>query len=78
MPTGVQRDTTRMEKVQEMQDEYAWLLEQLPKGRPVPSEVTDIRWMIEELRVSYFAHALGTAYPVSDKRIVKAIDAAAP
>ncbi|MFJ5093173.1 ATP-dependent RNA helicase HrpA [Streptomyces sp. NPDC088557] len=78
MPTGVQRDTTRMEKVQEMQDEYAWLLEQLPKGRPVPSGVTDIRWMIEELRVSYFAHALGTAYPVSDKRIVKAIDAAAP
>ncbi|MET9433704.1 ATP-dependent RNA helicase HrpA [Streptomyces sp. NPDC006551] len=78
MPTGVQRDTTRMEKVQEMLDEYAWLLEQLPKGRPVPKEVTDIRWMIEELRVSYFAHALGTAYPVSDKRIVKAIDAAAP
>ncbi|MFF3501997.1 ATP-dependent RNA helicase HrpA [Streptomyces sp. NPDC003247] len=78
MPTNVQRDTTRMEKVHEMQDEYAWLLEQLPQGRPVPSAVLDIRWMIEELRVSYFAHALGTAYPVSDKRIVKAIDAAVP
>ncbi|MEU7428438.1 ATP-dependent RNA helicase HrpA [Streptomyces sp. NPDC040750] len=76
MPTGVQRDTTRMEKVHEMQDEYAWLLEQLPQGQPVPASVLDIRWMIEELRVSYFAHALGTAYPVSDKRIVKAIDAA--
>jgi ATP-dependent helicase HrpA len=78
MPTNVQRDTTRMQKVHEMQDEYAWLLEQMPQGRPVPSSVLDIRWMIEELRVSYFAHALGTAYPVSDKRIVKAIDAAAP
>ncbi|MGY5046780.1 ATP-dependent RNA helicase HrpA [Streptomyces sp. 900105755] len=78
MPTNVQRDTTRMEKVHEMQDEYAWLLEQLPKGRPVPQQVLDIRWMLEELRVSYFAHALGTAYPVSDKRIVKAIDSAAP
>ncbi|MGV9566119.1 ATP-dependent RNA helicase HrpA [Streptomyces sp. NPDC003480] len=78
MPTNVQRDTTRMAKVHEMRDEYAWLLEQLPKGRPVPQQVLDIRWMIEELRVSYFAHALGTAYPVSDKRIVKAIDAAAP
>jgi ATP-dependent helicase HrpA len=78
MPTNVQRDTTRMEKVHEMQDEYAWLLEQLPQGRPIPSSVLDIRWMIEELRVSYFAHALGTAYPVSDKRIVKAIDAAVP
>ncbi|RMB79943.1 ATP-dependent RNA helicase HrpA [Streptomyces shenzhenensis] len=78
MATGVQRDTTRMEKVHEMQDEYAWLLEQFPQGRPVPAVVLDIRWMIEELRVSYFAHALGTAYPVSDKRIVKAIDAAVP
>ncbi|MBL1107781.1 ATP-dependent RNA helicase HrpA [Streptomyces sp. 5-8] len=78
MPTNVQRDTTRMEKVHEMQDEYAWLLEQLPQGRPVPTSVLEIRWMVEELRVSYFAHALGTAYPVSDKRIVKAIDAAAP
>ncbi|MFE2639658.1 ATP-dependent RNA helicase HrpA [Streptomyces scopuliridis] len=78
MPTSVQRDTTRMEKVHEMRDEYAWLLEQLPRGRPVPQQVLDIRWMIEELRVSYFAHALGTAQPVSDKRIIKAIDAAAP
>ncbi|GGV39694.1 ATP-dependent RNA helicase HrpA [Streptomyces spectabilis] len=78
MPANAQRDTTRMEKVREMRDEYAWLLEQLPGGRPVPQEVLDIRWMIEELRVSYFAHALGTAYPVSDKRIVKAIDAAVP
>ncbi|MFF4496524.1 ATP-dependent RNA helicase HrpA [Streptomyces sp. NPDC001546] len=78
MPTGVQRDTTRMEKVHEMRDEYLWLLEQLPKGRPVPEAVTEIRWMIEELRVSYFAHALGTAYPISDKRIVKAVDALAP
>ncbi|OXS30961.1 ATP-dependent RNA helicase HrpA [Streptomyces sp. XY006] len=78
MPTNVQRDTTRMEKVREMQDEYAWLLEQMPQGRPVPRQVLDVRWMLEELRVSYFAHALGTAYPVSDKRIVKAIDALAP
>ncbi|TDT28466.1 ATP-dependent helicase HrpA [Streptomyces sp. BK208] len=78
MPTGVQRDTSRMEKVHEMRDEYAWLLEQMPQGRPVPQQVLDVRWMIEELRVSYFAHALGTAYPVSDKRIVKAIDALAP
>ncbi|MFD7689850.1 ATP-dependent RNA helicase HrpA [Streptomyces sp. NPDC059781] len=78
MPSNVQRDSTRMAKVHEMRDEYAWLLEQLPQGRPVPRQVLDIRWMIEELRVSYFAHALGTAYPVSDKRIVKAIDAAVP
>jgi ATP-dependent helicase HrpA len=74
MPTGVQRDTTRMEKVREIQAEYAELLAAQPAGRPVPAAVRDIRWMIEELRVSYFAHALGTAFPVSDKRVFKALD----
>ncbi|MER6143756.1 ATP-dependent RNA helicase HrpA [Streptomyces sparsogenes] len=78
LPTNAERDRARMAKVKEMRDEYAWLLEQFPAGRPVPREALEIRWMIEELRVSYFAHALGTAYPVSDKRIVKAIDAVAP
>ncbi|GAA4677005.1 ATP-dependent RNA helicase HrpA [Streptomyces chumphonensis] len=78
LPTHAERDRSRMAKVKEMQDEYAWLLEQFPAGRPVPAQAREIRWMIEELRVSYFAHALGTAYPVSDKRIVKAVDAAAP
>ncbi|ARZ69280.1 ATP-dependent helicase [Streptomyces albireticuli] len=78
LPSNVDRDRARMAKVKEMRDEHAWLLEQFPKGRPVPQEALDIRWMIEELRVSYFAHALGTAHPVSDKRIVKAIDQLAP
>ncbi|MFI0937326.1 ATP-dependent RNA helicase HrpA [Streptomyces sp. NPDC021020] len=76
MPTGVQRDATRMEKVREIQAEYAELLAAQPAGRPVPASVREIRWMIEELRVSYFAHALGTAFPVSDKRVFKALDAA--
>ncbi|MFD8094176.1 ATP-dependent RNA helicase HrpA [Streptomyces malaysiensis] len=78
LPGNADRDRARMAKVREMRDEYAWLMEQFRPGRPVPQEALEIRWMIEELRVSYFAHALGTAYPVSDKRIVKAIDAAAP
>jgi ATP-dependent helicase HrpA len=36
----------------------------------------EVRWMIEELRVSYFAQTLKTAYPVSEKRIYRAIDEA--
>ena len=38
--------------------------------------LTPVRWMIEELRVSYFAQTLKTAYPVSEKRIYRAIDEA--
>ncbi len=33
------------------------------------SRLEEIRWMLEELRVSLFAQQLGTAYPVSVKRI---------
>ncbi|MDG9702422.1 ATP-dependent RNA helicase HrpA [Streptomyces sp. DH37] len=78
LPSNAERDRARTAKVKEMRDEYEWLLEQFPPGRPVPREAREIRWMLEELRVSYFAHSLGTAYPISDKRIVKAVDAAAP
>jgi ATP-dependent helicase HrpA len=38
------------------------------EGRHDP-RLTEIRWMLEELRVSLFAQQLGTAYPVSIKRI---------
>jgi ATP-dependent helicase HrpA len=46
----------------------------LPAGQGSSEQVDRIRWMIEELRVSYFAQQLGTAYPVSEKRIHKAMD----
>jgi len=46
------------------------------KGSVVPDEVAEIRWMIEELRVSFFAQTLGTKYPVSEKRVKQAIEAA--
>ncbi len=42
--------------------------------RGLPGDDGRIRWMIEELRISYFAQTLGTAYPISEKRIYRAID----
>jgi ATP-dependent helicase HrpA len=36
--------------------------------------VRQLRWMIEELRVSYFAQPMKTAYPVSEQRLLRAID----
>ncbi|WP_460306055.1 ATP-dependent RNA helicase HrpA [Actinocorallia aurea] len=38
----------------------------------------EVRWMIEEYRVSLYAQSLGTRFPVSDKRIRKAITEARP
>jgi ATP-dependent helicase HrpA len=76
LPHHAERDAARLAKVRQLAEEYAGLLASLPPGQPVPEGAAEVRWMIEELRVSYFAHALGTAYPVSDKRIRKAIEAA--
>ena len=36
------------------------------------AELENFRWMLEELRVSLFAQALGTRYPISEKRLEKA------
>ncbi|AIY65374.1 ATP-dependent RNA helicase HrpA [Pseudoalteromonas piratica] len=36
-------------------------------------KLEEIRWMVEELRISLFAQNLGTAYPISLKRIQNAI-----
>mgnify|MGYP003321237925 FL=1 len=38
------------------------------------SQLSEIRWMIEEYRVSLFAQSLGTNTPISAKRIEKAIN----
>ena len=45
----------------------------LPPGALPPEALAEVPWMIEELRVSLFAEQLGTAHPVSEKRIRKAI-----
>lgn len=41
----------------------------------MPDNLIEVRWMIEELRVSFFAQQLGTAYPISVKRIEQALNA---
>jgi len=35
----------------------------------------EVRWLLEELRVSFFAQHLGTSTPVSEKRVTRAIAA---
>ncbi len=39
------------------------------------AESEQLRWMVEELRISLFAQPMRTRYPISDKRVFKAIDA---
>ncbi len=75
LPAGATRDREWMDRVHQVHAEYRELREQVPPGHPADEALIEIRWMIEELRVSYFAQTLGTAYKISDKRIYDALDA---
>ena len=70
----VNRDRAAMLRVEQVQQAYQQLLAKLPKSKPISDEVAEIRYMIEELRVSLFAQQLGTKYQVSDKRILNIIE----
>ncbi len=74
-PVDPNKDRLHMLKIESVANKYKELLNKIPKGMAIPDNVREIRWMLEELRVSYFAQQLGTPYPVSDKRIINAIEA---
>jgi ATP-dependent helicase HrpA len=74
LPGNVQRDAQHMAAVQALEDDYDDAVSALLPGRRAGAELTHVRWMIEELRVSLFAVELGTAYSVSEKRIRAALN----
>jgi ATP-dependent helicase HrpA len=65
------RDAQLMDQVHQVEREYRELRGQVPMS----ADLLQIRWMIEELRVSLFAQNLGTPYPISTTRIYRALDA---
>ncbi len=69
MPANLQRDGLNMATVQQLEDEYDDAVAALRSGAGATAELKQVRWMIEELRVSLFAVELGTSYKVSEKRI---------
>jgi ATP-dependent helicase HrpA len=77
LPTDLTKDLERLGDVTWLLGEYRTLLAAQPPGTSNPA-LRDVRWMIEELRVSFFAQTLGTAHPVSTKRVLRAMDDAAP
>ncbi|MCO5310183.1 MAG: ATP-dependent RNA helicase HrpA [Austwickia sp.] len=74
-PMDPRRDAERAATVARVEDERRKVVANLPATERGAADVAGLRWMTEELRVSLFAQRLGTAYPVSEKRIYKAMDA---
>ncbi|HWG00602.1 MAG TPA: ATP-dependent RNA helicase HrpA [Trebonia sp.] len=68
------RDAQQMAGVHRLEDEYREALAALPAAVRSGQPAQDIRWMIQELRVSLFAQTVGTPVPVSERRIRNAIE----
>jgi ATP-dependent helicase HrpA len=69
---NARRDDQGLAVIWPLEQEYAELCARLPNG-PLPEQVSEVGWLLEELRVSLFAQSLGTARPVSAKRLRTAL-----
>jgi ATP-dependent helicase HrpA len=63
------RDATRLAELR-LQEQRYWRLVAERKGS-VDERMQEFRWLLEELRVSFFAQELRTPQPVSAKRLEK-------
>ncbi len=68
LPGDPNRDRARMWEVEQAR---GTLRDAERRGDVEPGRLVEARWLIEELRVSLFAQALGTAQPVSVQRIAR-------
>jgi len=64
------QDRLKLIEVNKIEALLHQLITEQRKDIPLSKAINDTRWMIEELRVSLFAQNLGTAYPISAKRIL--------
>ncbi|MBS0506158.1 MAG: ATP-dependent RNA helicase HrpA [Proteobacteria bacterium] len=67
--TDPARDAAKLLELQPLEQRY-WRLVAERKGQQ-DARMQEYRWMLEELRVSFFAQELRTPYPVSAKRLDK-------
>ncbi|MGO4444535.1 ATP-dependent RNA helicase HrpA [Mycobacterium sp. 2YAF39] len=78
LPHSVGADRERMQRVHDVEHALDDLVGALSPARAAAEDIRDIERQIEELRVSLWAQQLGTARPVSEQRIYRAIDAVQP
>ena len=69
LPLNPNQDRLHTIALNELETRYHALCKTMMANEKDNVELAEIYWMIEELRVSLFAQQLGTAYPISEKRI---------
>jgi ATP-dependent helicase HrpA len=73
LPQRAERDAAWQHSVEQLGTAFDKRLAALGDG-VAPAALLEVPWMLEELRISYFAQPLGTAYPVSEKRVRRVLE----
>lgn len=73
MSVNPDRDADRQEIINGLEEQLHTRLAGLPPGSAKTTEVKNIYWLLQELRVSLFDQRLGTAEKVSESKIAKKI-----
>ncbi len=74
LPEAPQKDAANLREVAALERRYTELLRRTAR-EDVTSEMVDVGWMLEELRVAVFAQTLGAAKGTSAARVSKALAA---
>ncbi len=69
LPVNPNQDRLHTLELNDLEERYHALCKTMMGNEKDNSDLAEIYWMLEELRVSLFAQQLGTAYPISAKRI---------
>jgi len=69
LPVNPNQDRLNTIELHELEQRYLTLCKTMLSNEKESAELAEIYWMMEELRVSLFAQQLGTAYPISAKRV---------
>jgi ATP-dependent helicase HrpA len=69
LPVNPNQDRLHTLELNDLEERYHALCKTMMGDEKDNSDLAEIYWMLEELRVSLFAQQLGTAYPISAKRI---------
>src|SRR5690606_3484083 len=67
------RDREDTSRIRALEAAYAEAVDGLPPARRRDPAVVQLRWDLEELRISLFAQVVGTRRPVSERRIRRAL-----
>jgi len=70
LPIDPNQDRLKLIEVKKAVDLYGNVLSQQRKDKPITQDILLTKWMIEEFRISLFSQNLGTAQPISLKRII--------